>query len=104
MKVEKMIKENKNKQKESKKKPFETEQLLHPEGANAYFSNYFSVEVSQDNLILGFGQKLPLEKDNKKLFELRRRIVMTIRGAKIFYNLLGDSLKNLQKSSKKTKK
>lgn len=99
-----MIKENKNKQKESKKKSSETEQLLHPDGANAYFANYFSVEAAQDDLILGFGQKLPLEKDNKKVFELRRRIVLTINGAKIFFNLLGDSLKNLQKPSKKTKK
>ena len=87
-----------NKQSQPQKR--EKEQLLHPEGANAYFANYFTVETSEDDLVVGFGQKLPLSDGKKEVYEIRRRVVMTSKGAGVFSKLLNDALKNLKKSKK----
>jgi hypothetical protein len=74
---------------------------IHPEATNAYFCNFFAVEVSEDDIALSFGQRLPLEEEGKKTFEVRRRMIMTYKGAKILSDLLKKTVENIEISRKK---
>ncbi len=86
---------NLSKTKESSNKTF-----LHPDATNAYFGNYFAVERSEDDVVLSFGQRLPIDNDEKKVYEIRRRIIMTHKGLKVLTDLLNKVFVEQEKKKK----
>lgn len=81
----------------SEKKKEETEIIIHQEGTNAYFANFFTLEVSEDDANIGFGQSLP--KGEKKVREIRRRIAVTHKGLRVVAKLLAEAVANLDKKT-----
>lgn len=74
--------------------------FLHPDATNAYFGNYFAVEQSEDDVVLSFGQRLPIDSDGKKVYEIRRRIIMTHKGLKVLTDLLNKVFIEQEKKKK----
>jgi hypothetical protein len=72
--------------------------VLNPESKHAYFANYFSVEVANDDVTFGFGQKVPgLNDGDLPTHEIKERIVLTKKGAEIFYDLLSSIISEKSK-------
>lgn len=74
-------------------------EILSSEGLNAYFANYFGIEISNDDCTLSFGQKLPSpNKENQNIYDIRRRIIMTRRGLVVLKDIIDKSLETLEKN------
>ena len=74
---------------EIKVKQEDIKQVNHPDHRHAYFANYFAIEVANDDITFGFGQKIPGENGNDlPVHEIKERIILTKNGAKVFYDLL----------------
>lgn len=74
--------------------------FVHPEATNAYFSNYFAVEQSEDDVTISFGQRLPTSNSEEAIYEIRKRVVMTHKGLKVLTNLLSKLVEEEEKVNK----
>lgn len=63
--------------------------VLSPDALEASFANFFNIEKSTDDIILGFGQKVLTEKDT---FGINHRVVMTLKGARVLNDLLSKAI------------
>ncbi len=78
------------------------QQVIDPNSRHAYFANFFSLEVSNDDFTLGFGQKVPSSENiDIPVRELKHRIIMTHKGASTLLSLLQSAIKNVSLENKK---
>lgn len=62
---------------------------------HAYFANFFSIQVSEDDVTFGFGQKiLPTNGEDAPVNEVGQKIIMTHKGAKVLYDLLSSAFES----------
>ena len=73
--------------------------IMQGEGIQSYYSSFFSLEASNDDLAISFGQRVPSSED-EVVYGIGRRIAMTHSGAKVLLKLLGEAVENIEKKSK----
>jgi hypothetical protein len=80
-------------------------EFISPEGMAAYFSNYFGIEISNDDCTLSFGQKVP-SSDNKEqsLYDIRRRVIMTKKGLFVLKQIIDEAVKTFGEKMNDNKK
>lgn len=80
----------KNKPQTKKQNTQAEEILLNQDAIESKFASYFNIEKTENEFVLGFGQKIPGKKEQ---FAINHRIVVTPKGAKLFNDLLGELLR-----------
>lgn len=92
--MSKIVKPVKNENKEMEIK-------VHSDAFESYYSNFFQTEITNNEAIIGFGQKTPFAQDGNNINLIRHRIVTTHSGLKVLSSLIQQALDQLEKITNK---